>query len=88
MLVLTRKLNQSIVIGDQIRVTLLEIEGDKVKLGIEAPRDVPVHRLEIYQAIEHENLQATRFEPGIAVHLDELPRPGDNNIKEKDGDKD
>lgn len=49
MLVLTRKLNQEIVIGDDIRITVVAVGGDQVKLGITAPRSVPVHRLEVYQ---------------------------------------
>jgi carbon storage regulator len=49
MLVLTRKLNQEIVIGDDIRITIVAVGGDQVKLGITAPRSVPVHRLEVYQ---------------------------------------
>jgi carbon storage regulator len=51
MLVLSRKKNESIVIDDRIVLTVVEIRGDKVRLGIEAPRDVPVHRKEIYDAI-------------------------------------
>ncbi|HXW76231.1 MAG TPA: carbon storage regulator CsrA [Candidatus Eremiobacteraceae bacterium] len=49
MLVLTRKLNQEIVIGDDIRITIVAVGGDQVKLGITAPRSVPVHRMEVYQ---------------------------------------
>jgi carbon storage regulator len=49
MLVLTRKLNQEIVIGDDIRITIVAVGGDQVKLGITAPRSVPVHRLEVYR---------------------------------------
>ena len=52
MLVLSRKRNEQIVIGDLITVTVVEIRGDKVRLGIEAPMDVPVHRQEIYDAIQ------------------------------------
>jgi carbon storage regulator len=48
MLVLSRKTNQSIMIGDAIRVTVVGFEGDQVKIGIEAPRDVPIHRSEIF----------------------------------------
>jgi len=51
MLVLSRKKNESIVIADTITVTVVEIRGDKVRLGIEAPRDVPVHRQEVFDAI-------------------------------------
>ncbi len=51
MLVLSRKNNESIVINDDIVITIVEIRGDKVRLGIVAPRDVPVHRQEVYEAI-------------------------------------
>jgi carbon storage regulator len=51
MLVLSRKKNESIVIGDQIVVTIVEIHGDKVRLGIAAPKEVAVHRQEIYEKI-------------------------------------
>jgi carbon storage regulator len=52
MLVLSRKKNESIVIGDTITIVVVEIRGDKVRLGIEAPKDVPVHREEVYHAIK------------------------------------
>ena len=52
MLVLSRKKNESIVINDSITIVVVEIRGDKVRLGIEAPKDVPVHRKEIYDAIK------------------------------------
>jgi carbon storage regulator len=52
MLVLSRKLNESIVIRDNIAITVVEIRGDKVRLGIEAPKEVPVHRREVYEAIK------------------------------------
>lgn len=51
MLVLSRKKNESIVINDNVVITVVEIRGDKVRLGIVAPRDVPVHRQEVYEAI-------------------------------------
>ena len=51
MLVLSRKKNESIVINDNINVVVVEIRGDKVRLGIEAPKEVPVHRREVYEAI-------------------------------------
>lgn len=52
MLVLSRKKNESIVIGEGITIVVVEIRGDKVRLGIEAPTDVPVHRREVYDAIK------------------------------------
>jgi carbon storage regulator len=52
MLVLSRKLNEKIVIRDNIVITVIEIRGDKVRLGIEAPREVPVHRREVYDKIK------------------------------------
>ena len=51
MLVLSRKKNESIVINDEIIITVVEVRGDKVRLGIQAPRDVPVHRSEVHAAI-------------------------------------
>jgi len=59
MLVLSRKKNESIVIADTITVTVVEIRGDKVRLGIEAPRDVPVHRQEVFDAIHGKTEAAT-----------------------------
>jgi len=55
MLVLSRKKDESIIINDHIRVTVVEIRGDKVRLGIDAPKDVTVHRREVYEAIQNQN---------------------------------
>jgi len=55
MLVLSRKKDEKIFIGDNIRITVIEIRGDKVRLGIDAPRDITVHREEVYEAIKREN---------------------------------
>ena len=52
MLVLTRKTNQSIMIGDEIEISVLSVAGDKVRIGIDAPRDIPVFRKEVYEAID------------------------------------
>lgn len=52
MLVLSRKKNESIVINNEITIVVVEIRGDKVRLGVEAPREVPVHRREVYDAIQ------------------------------------
>jgi carbon storage regulator len=58
MLVLTRKRNESIVIGDDIEVSVLSVSGEKVRIGIEAPRDVPVFRKELYIEIQQQRLEA------------------------------
>jgi carbon storage regulator len=63
MLVLSRKKNESVVIDDRIVLTVVEIRGDKVRLGIEAPREVPVHRKEIYDAIQNEQRVAGESAP-------------------------
>ena len=63
MLVLTRKVNQSIVIGDDIEVVVLEVRGEQIRLGIKAPRNVVVHRKEIYEQIQEENLSASTVKP-------------------------
>jgi carbon storage regulator len=57
MLVLSRHRDESIMIGDDIVITIVDIRGDKVRLGIDAPPDVPVHRQEVYEAILRENLK-------------------------------
>jgi carbon storage regulator len=54
MLVLTRKSNQSIMIGDEIEISVLSVMGDKVRIGIQAPRSIPVYRREVYVAIQRE----------------------------------
>lgn len=58
MLVLARKINESIMIGDDIEVVIIDIKGDQVKLGIKAPKSVAVHRKEIYEEIQKENIAA------------------------------
>jgi len=59
MLILTRKLGEKINIGDDITVTLVEIKGAQVKLGIEAPKHIEIHRQEIYERIREENLSSS-----------------------------
>ncbi len=63
MLVLSRHRDESIIIGDNIVVTIVDIRGDKVRLGIEAPTDIPVHRQEVYEAIQRENRKAATLKP-------------------------
>jgi carbon storage regulator len=69
MLVLSRKKNESIIINDNITVTVIEIRGDKVRIGIEAPKDVTVHRREVYEAIQNQNRLS---EPGAKVGRSDL----------------
>jgi carbon storage regulator len=70
MLVLSRQRDESIVIGDNVVVTIVDVRGDKVRLGIEAPREISVHRREVYDAIQRENQQAAQ------IKLDEARRIG------------
>ena len=63
MLVLSRKKNESIVINNDIVVTIVEIRGDKVRLGIEAPKEIPVHRREVYDAIHNHDEDAAKASP-------------------------
>ncbi len=58
MLVLARKINESIMIGDDIEVVVVDIKGDQIKLGIRAPRNVSVHRSEVYREIQDQNKKA------------------------------
>ncbi len=62
MLVLSRQRDESIIIGDNVVITVVDIRGDKVRLGIQAPQEIPVHRREVYEAIQRENLQASQLQ--------------------------
>lgn len=63
MLVLSRQRDETIMIGDQIQITVVDIRGNRVRLGIRAPQDVQVHRQEVYQAIRDENARASQLDP-------------------------
>ena len=67
MLALARKVNESIMIGNDIEITVLEIKGDQIKLGVKAPKSVPIYRKELYVQIQDENKQA-----GSAVDVEAL----------------
>lgn len=69
MLVLSRQRDESIIIGDNIVVTIVDIRGDKVRLGIDAPTEIPVHRREVYEAIQRENLRASQLQPADTQDL-------------------
>ena len=68
MLALSRKCNESIMIGNGIEITILDIKGDQVKVGINAPKSVPIYRKEIYKQIQAANIEAAKTE----VAVDEL----------------
>ena len=84
MLVLSRQRDETIMIGDDIEITIVDIRGDKVRLGITAPTTVPVHRKEVYEAIQRENREAAKVRmedlsnlPGGVKPPERLPmRPG------------
>ena len=62
MLVLSRQKDESIVIGDDVEITIVDVRGDKVRLGIIAPREISVHRKEVYEAIQREKAQKQEAE--------------------------
>jgi len=75
MLVLSRQRDESIMIGDDVEIIIVDVRGDKVRLGITAPKDIPVHRREIYDAIKREK----------ALNQDSQEQQGkDNNAKSKE----
>ncbi len=72
MLVLSRKKDESIVINDNIVITVVEIRGDKVRLGIQAPREVPIHRSEIHAAIQNEQQSTQPKDDSARISQSEL----------------
>jgi carbon storage regulator len=74
MLVLTRKPKETIKIGDDIEITVQSIDGDQVKLGINAPKNIEIHRKEVYLAIQEENKNATSFTPALLNQLKSLKK--------------
>ncbi|MDW7615242.1 carbon storage regulator CsrA [Peribacillus simplex] len=71
MLVLTRKLNEAIMIGDDIEITILAVEGEQIKLGIDAPKSVDIHRKEIYLSIQQENSEASEIKTNLLENINE-----------------
>lgn len=72
MLALSRKLGESIVINDDIVITVLDISRDQIKIGIEAPRSVPIHRKEVYLSIQEENKAATATNDKVVDQLNDF----------------
>lgn len=86
MLVLSRQRDETIMIGDDIEITVVDIRGDKVRLGITAPPSVPVHRKEVYEAIKRENRDAARVNLDDLGKADEkLRRPNSNGSDRESG---
>ena len=89
MLVLSRRINEHIMIGDEIEITVVDVKKDLVRIGISAPRTITVHRKEVYDAIQAENLAAAQAQ---VADLDRIktvfkspedPKPGPNPHKKK-----
>ena len=81
MLVLTRRANQSIMIGHEIVVTVLEVRGDQVRLGIKAPRSIDVHREEIFAQLRQANRDAAQAPKQATAHLDGFTKPADDGVE-------
>ena len=75
MLILTRKSGEVIRIGDDISISVIEIRGNQVRLGITAPKEIAVHRKEVYEAIKRENRQAAQLKNDDLTHLPKPPEP-------------
>lgn len=72
MLILTRKKDQTIKIGDDIEITITAVEGEQVKVGISAPKHVDIHRKEVYEMIQKENSQASNVDVSMLFQISEL----------------
>ena len=81
MLILTRKQGESVAIGDDIKVTVVEIQGKQVKLGVKAPREISVHRQEVYEKIQEENIRAAQ------ISEDDLAQLRDSVTEENEGEE-
>jgi carbon storage regulator len=80
MLVLTRKPDQSIMIGPDVEITILEVRGEQVRLGINAPREVSIHRKEVFEQIRNENLTASNAPEEALTALGKLIPPRKNGV--------
>ncbi len=84
MLVLSRQRDESIMIGDDVEVTIVDVRGDKVRLGITAPKSIPVHRREIYDAIQREKAEAKKGEEQPQKPAQRQPEKSAQHRAEKD----
>ncbi|EQA35274.1 carbon storage regulator [Leptospira inadai serovar Lyme str. 10] len=85
MLVLARRTNESIIIGDDIEIVIVDIKGDQVKIGVKAPKEVSVHRAEVYREIQAENRKAagTKIKPEELGKIGNILKKGDANKKDR-----
>ena len=83
MLVLSRQRDQTIMIGDDVEITVVDIRGDKVRLGINAPAEIPVHRKEVYDAIKRENRAAASVKPEDIAKVAGAPADGSGVNKKR-----
>ena len=83
MLVLSRQRDETIMIGDEVEITVVDIRGDKVRLGISAPRHIQVHRKEVFDAIQRENLQASSLNPLDVAGVVEIVRSRNGNVRHR-----
>ena len=86
MLVLSRQRDEAIMIGDEVEITVVDIRGDKVRLGITAPRHIQVHRKEVYEAIKRENEQAAKLRPDDVATIVEDKNKGKTGSDQPGGD--
>ena len=87
MLILARKKNECIMIGDQIEISIIDIKRDQVKIGIKAPENIKVYRQEVYMAIQQENIEAVKSHPVKLPEFSDLFRLDSNNSKTIENDE-
>jgi carbon storage regulator len=85
MLVLSRQRDETIMIGDDVEITIVDIRGDKVRIGITAPSHIPVHRKEVYDAIKRENRAAANIKPEDLPPADSTGRGGSGKDRDPSG---
>ena len=88
MLVLSRQRDETIMIGDDVQITVVDIRGDKVRLGITAPRHIQVHRKEVYDAIKRENEAAAKLTPqDVPEVVDQNEHKDESNARPEEGNQ-
>lgn len=84
MLILTRKLGESITIGDEVKITIVDCQGKQVKLGIVAPKNVKVHREEIFEKIQEENMKAAKVSKNAIIEAAQSLKKKEKKTKENE----